>query len=301
MRKRLFTFVLCLGAQSAAWGLDAESQKLADRYLAILVANPMQQTAFDRLWKIHAEAGEIEALVAACREKGTQAPVLYARVLQRAGHIAEAKRVLGEAAQSGNISAVDMLAAILEEEGDIRAAAELVEKASATDRSAALLVRLGELLQKAGEPDKSRAAWIRAVALDPEDLALRKRLAAACAQTGDWQEAVVHLQVIAMHGSPAERFSAWGEISLRLEGGRKDRRGDRCTGRPAGLDGSRPLAAGFRAPETAESARQESLARSSSKEKWRAQAEANPQDPQPALRMARFTSSRATTGSGATG
>ena len=35
--------------------LDAQSQKLADRYLAILTANPMQQTAFDRLWKIHSQ------------------------------------------------------------------------------------------------------------------------------------------------------------------------------------------------------------------------------------------------------
>ncbi len=287
MRKRLFTFVLCLGAQSAAWGLDAQSQKLADRYLGILVANPMQQTAFERLWKIHAEAGEIEALVAACREKGTQAPVLYARVLQRAGHIAEAKRVLGEAARSGNISATDMLAAMLEEEGDIRAAAELVEKASATDRSTALLVRLGELLQKAGEPDKSRAAWARAVALDPEDLALRKRLAAACAQTGDWQEAVVHLQVIAMHGSPAERFSAWGEISLRLE----------AAGKIAEAIAAQDALLGLMGPGhwQLDSARQRLLnlhdrnhSLDALERKWRAQAEANPRDPQPALRMARF-------------
>jgi predicted TPR repeat methyltransferase len=64
-----------------------------------------------------------------------------------------------------------MLAGILEDEGDIRAAADLIATAPGAQESPGLLVRLGELLQKAGEPDQSRAAWNRAVALDPGDLA----------------------------------------------------------------------------------------------------------------------------------
>ena len=93
---------LCLSG--VALGLDAQSQKLADRYLAILTANPMQQTAFDRLWKIHSEAGEIDALIAVCQQRAAEAPVLYARVLQRAGRTVEVKKVLAEAAGSGSHS-----------------------------------------------------------------------------------------------------------------------------------------------------------------------------------------------------
>jgi tetratricopeptide (TPR) repeat protein len=287
MRKWLCTFALCLGVQGAAWALDAQSQRLADRYLTILISNPMQQTAFDRLWKIHSEAGEIEALVAACQQKATQAPVLYARVLQRSGRAAEAKRVLGEAALSGNISATEMLAGMLEEEGDVRAAAELVEKATVTHQSPALLVRLGELFQKAGETDKSRAAWNRAVTVDPGDLALRKRLATASAQAGDWSEAVTHLRVIAEHGSPSERFSALSEISLRLE----------AAGKLAEAIAAQEAVLGLMGPGhwQLDSARARLLSLHDKnhsldalEKKWRAQAEANPHDPQAALRMAKL-------------
>jgi thioredoxin-like negative regulator of GroEL len=287
MRKRLLTFVACVGVQGAAWGLDAQSQKLADRYLTILIANPMQQTAFDRVWKIHVEAGEIEALVAACQQRAAQAPVLYARVLQRVGRTAEAKQVLAEAVQSGSGVATEMLAGVLEEEGDIRAAAEVVAKAPATEKSPSLLVRLGELLEKAGEAEQSRAAWNRAVALDPGDLALRKRLAAACAQTGNWQEAVDHLQVIARHGSPAERFDAWSEISQRLE----------AAGKIPETIAAQEALLGLMGPGhwQLDSARQRLLnlhdqnhSLDELEKTWRAQAEARPRDPQQALRMAKL-------------
>lgn len=287
MKRRLFAFCLCVGMQGAAWALDVQSQKLADRYLAILITNPMQQTAFDRLWKIYAEAGEVEALVAACHQKADQAPVLYARVLERAGRSAEAKSVLEEAARSGSIPAAEMLAGMLEDEGNIHAAAKLVEKAAATHQSPALLVRLGELLQKAGEPDKARTAWKQAVTLDPGDLALRKRLAAASARAGDWQEAVIHLQVIAEHGSPAERFSAWGEISMRLE----------AAGKIAEAIAAQDALLGLIGPGhwQLDSARRRLLnlhdrnhSLDELERKWRAEADKNPRDPQRALRMAKL-------------
>src|SRR4030095_11821583 len=110
MKRRLSALALCLLLAEAAWGLDAESQRLAVRYLAILGANPLQQTAFDRLWEIHADAGETEALLAICRESAAEHPVVYARVLRRAGQEAEAKWVLGEVAGSGNVAAAEMLA-----------------------------------------------------------------------------------------------------------------------------------------------------------------------------------------------
>ena len=210
MRGRFLPLGLWLCLSGIALGLDAQSQKLADRYLAILTANPMQQTAFDRLWKIHSEGGEIDALIAVCQQRAAEAPVLYARVLQRAGRTGEAKKVLAEAAGSGILQAAEMLSGLLEEDGDLAAAAKLLEEAPGAQQNPAVLVRLGELLLKTGELDKSRSAWNRAVALDPGDLALRKRLAAASIRAADWNEAVAHLQVIAKHGTPSERFAcAW--------------------------------------------------------------------------------------------
>jgi thioredoxin-like negative regulator of GroEL len=287
MKRRLSALALCLVLADPAWGLDAESQRLAVRYLAILGANPMQQTAFDRLWKIHADAGETEALLAACRERAAENPVLYARVLQRAGQEAEAKRVLGEVARSGNVAASEMLAGILEEEGEIRTAADVIERAAAVHESQRLLVRLGELFQRAGEPDRSRVAWERAVALAPGDLVLRKRLAAASAHAGDWEAAVGHLRVIAERGSPAERFAAWGEISLRFEeAGKVD---DAIAAQEALL--------ALMGPDhwQLDSARRrllnlhkENHSLDALEQKWREEAEARPRDPLPALRMAKF-------------
>ena len=102
MRRRFLPLALCLGLHGVALGLDSQSQKLADRYLGILIANPMQQTAFDRLWKIYADVGEIEGLVALCQQQAAQVPVLYGRVLQRAGRAAEAKKVLGTVKWTGS-------------------------------------------------------------------------------------------------------------------------------------------------------------------------------------------------------
>ena len=135
MKRRLSALALCLVLADPAWGLDAESQRLAVRYLAILGTNPMQQTAFDRLWKIHGDAGETEALLAACRERAAENPVLYARVLHRDGQESEAKRVLRKVAGSGNVAAAEMLAGMLEEEGEIRGAADVIESVAGVHES----------------------------------------------------------------------------------------------------------------------------------------------------------------------
>ncbi len=287
MKWRVFALALSLVLADAARGLDAESRRLADRYMAILRSNPVQQTAFDRLWKIHADAGETDALLAACRERASENPVFYARVLLRDGQEAEAKRVLREVAGPANAPAVEMLAGMLEKDGEIRAAAELIERAPAAQESQILLARLGELFQKAGEPDKSRAAWERAAALAPNDLALRKRLAVASAQAGDWKVAIGHLRVIAERGSPGERFAAWSEISLRFEeAGELDQ-----------AIASQEALLALMGPDhwQLDSARQrllnlhgENHSLNVLEEKWRAEAESHPRDPLPALRMAKL-------------
>ncbi|HEY5743659.1 MAG TPA: tetratricopeptide repeat protein, partial [Terrimicrobiaceae bacterium] len=287
MKACLLALALCVGAQCGAAGLDAEKQRLADRYLAILMANPMQETAFDRLWKIHAETGQIEALISACEQRKAEAPVLYARVLQRANRSAEAQVVLGEVANTGNAVAAEMLAGILEEEGNIHTAAEVIEKAAAAQESPGLLVHLGEIWQRAGELEKSRDAWKRAVALDPVDLGLRKRLAASSAQADEWEEAVSPLEVIAKHGSPTERFSAWSEISQRLEAAGEIERAISAQEALLSLMGPghwQLNAARLRLLNLYD--KNHSLA--ALERKWREEAEAYPRDPQRALRMAKL-------------
>ena len=287
MRGRFLPFGLWLCLSGVALGLDAQSQKLADRYLAILTANPMQQTAFDRLWKIHSEAGEVDALIAVCQRRAAEAPVIYARVLQRAGRTVEVKKVLAEAAGSGIIQAAEMLSGLLEEEGDLAAAAKLLEEAPGAQQNPAVLVRLGELLLKTGELDKSRSAWNRAVALDPGDLALRKRLAAASVRAADWNDAVAHLRVIAKHGTPSERFDALGEISLRLE----------SAGKIAEAIDAQEAMLRLMGPGhwQLDSARRRLLSLHDAnhsldvlEKQWRAEAEGDPRDPQSALRLAKL-------------
>ena len=199
----------------------------------------------------------------------------------------KAKTVLGEVVGAGNVAAAEMLAGIFEEEGEIRKAAEVIEKAAAVQGSQGLLVRLGELLQRAGEPERSRVAWERAVALAPGDLALRKRLAAASADAGDWEAAVGHLRVIAERGSPAERFAAWGEISLGLEE----------AGKVDEAIAAQEALLGLMGPDhwQLDSARRrllnlhrENHSLDSLEQKWREEAGGRPRDPLPALRMAKF-------------
>jgi thioredoxin-like negative regulator of GroEL len=285
MKGCLSAVALSLVLADAAWGLDAESQRLADRYLKILGGNPLQQIAFERLWNIHADAGETETLVAECRKRAVENPVLFARVLQRAGRIREAKSVLAEAAGSGNAGAAEMLAGMLEEDGEIKAAAEIMEKLAAKHETQGILVRLGELLQKAGEAEKSRLALERAASLAPDDLVLRRRLAAAGVEAGDWERAVGHLRVIADHGSAAERFAAWGEISLHME----------QAGRLLDAIAAQEALLGLMGPDhwQLDSARrrllnlyQENRSLQVLEDKWRKQAEARPQDPHLALQMA---------------
>jgi thioredoxin-like negative regulator of GroEL len=287
MKWRLAAITFCLALADVASGLDAESRRLAERYLTVLERNPTQQTVFDRLWKIHADAGEIESLIEACRMRAAENPILYARLLQRAGRAAEAKQVLGDAAEGGNIGAAEMLAGMLEEEGEIRTAADLLQKIAAVHENQRVLVRLGELLQKAGESEKSRIAFERAAALAPDDLVLRKRLAAASAQAGDWEAAVDHLRVIAQRGSPSERFAALSEISLRLEEGGKVDEALAAQESLLGLMGPDHWQL-HSARRRLLNLHQENRSLQTLEKRWSQEAEASPQNPLLALRMAEF-------------
>ena len=102
MRWRFAAATFFAAWAGAAHALDQQSQRLADRYLAILGTNPSQEIAFQRLWKIYADSSETEALLEICRQRASENPVLYARVLQRIGREEDAKLILRESAERAN-------------------------------------------------------------------------------------------------------------------------------------------------------------------------------------------------------
>ncbi len=215
MKRRLSAFASGLLWTAAAWGIDAESARLAGRYEALLETNPSQATAFERLWKIYADSGETALLVQRARDRSGDHPVLGAKILLRAGYPADAEALLKKASGAGGLAAAEMYAGILDERGETGAAAQMLEEGGGKDPGT--LVRAGGLWQKSGDAVRARNAWQAALALAPDDLALRQKLAAACADSGDAAGAIGHLRVIAAQGSPSERFAAWEEISRRAE------------------------------------------------------------------------------------
>ena len=279
MNWRFLAAALSLVAAGPGWTLDADSQRLADRYRALLTANPGQKTAFDRLWDIYHKAGETDLLIESARQQSAKSPVLSARILRRAGKGEESTKILGQAAAGGDGAAIDLQAAWWEEKGDFRAAA------AATRKNPQMLARLGELHLRAGDGPKSRAAWEEAVALAPDDLALRKKLAAASTQAGDGAAAIGHWRIIAEKGSPPERFAAWEEISRRLEEDGKP--ADALAAQEALLalmgPGHWKLAA---ARQRLFHLHEQAGTLDVLKNTWRAEAEARPKDPGPALRVA---------------
>lgn len=209
---KMRTLALCLMATGSCRALEPDVQKLADRYLAILQTHPEQEAARERLWKIYQDAGEAGALRELARRQAPVHPVLAASLLQRLGDAGEARQILREAAGRGDPAAAEMLAARLAAEDHLPAAVEVLEKAAASAPSPEIFTLLGTYQHKAGDPRKARAAWEQAVAWDPKNLGLRRRLAVAAAAAGDGEGAVSHWKVIAGQGRPAERFEAWQEI-----------------------------------------------------------------------------------------
>jgi predicted Zn-dependent protease len=287
MKKRLSLLALGLIVAGPAWALDPTAQKLADRYLGILQGNPAQQTALDRLWKIHHDAGETEAFQELARRQAEAHPVLAATLLQKSGLDAEAERILQAAAEKGAAPAAEALAARLAARGDVTGAAAILEKAVAAAPSPELWIQLGLCRHRVGDSSGARGAWEEAVALSPRDLGLRRRLARACAAAGDRDAAVTHLQAVAEHGAPSERFEAWQEISRHLAA--EGRWTDAIAAQESLL---RLMGPGHWQLESARrrlfELHRQAGSLDAQEAAWRAAAEARPKDPEAALWLADY-------------
>ncbi len=86
------------------------------------------------------------------------------------------------------------LARELIEEGLDAPAVEALERASTASPTAATLYRLGTLLEKTGEPARARAAFERALALDPSMAEAHNDLGTLQAQAGDLEGAIARFR-----------------------------------------------------------------------------------------------------------
>jgi tetratricopeptide (TPR) repeat protein len=203
------------------------SPKIVERYKQMLAGNPVEGTALDRLWKIYADQGQTAELIEEYGKAGDSFPaqMILGHLLRRAGKLDEAQAAYQHAAKSEVASPLPALAlARLENErGHPREAARLLDQAVgllARDdpRLAETLLQLGSAWVDAGETTKAAEAWEKAAALNPADLTLRRKLAAAYEASDLPDRAIEHWNFIATHSAATERPQALQQIA-RIEQG----------------------------------------------------------------------------------
>lgn len=206
---------LALFVAGADWVNAATDPRVVERYREMIAANPMDETALDRLWKIAQQDGSGQALLDDYCKKAAGADfssqMIWAQLLHRAGREDESREAFLHAATIDPKSALPHLAL-----GGVLAAAEAapeLEKAAALlppDSSIlpGTLQKLGDAWMTAGQPDKAAAAWEQIVAMAPDNLELRQRLAAIYADKGMAALAAGHYAYLDQHGDSATRANA---------------------------------------------------------------------------------------------
>jgi len=207
------------------------SPRVAERYKQMLAANPGEGIALDRLWKGALEGGTTEELLSAYgKAESFSGRMIFGLLLRKAGRDDEARVAFGSAAKNDAGSPLPPLALgrMEIERGRSREAAEFFAKALAIlpkddARAQDALMQLGAAWSAAGEPTKAAEAWERMVALAPEDMEVRRRLAQSCADAGQADIAIRHLEFLATHAEPSERAKALQQMAaLHSAAGRTD-------------------------------------------------------------------------------
>ncbi|HYR57008.1 MAG TPA: tetratricopeptide repeat protein, partial [Chthoniobacteraceae bacterium] len=221
--RRLIPILLIAAASLCA---QQPEEKMLDRYRQVLVANPTEGIAFDRLWKFYAEKGRTSELIDEYRAGGTFASeMVLGHLLWRAGRTDDARAAYEEAAQMNatNPLAPLALAALDAATGRPRESAGWFEKslpmlAQSDPRLPEVLMQLGAQWIALGDPIKASEAWELMVKANPNDLELRRHLADAYAQNHLPERALQHLQFLDAHSPPAERAQALQQIARIQQG-----------------------------------------------------------------------------------
>jgi tetratricopeptide (TPR) repeat protein len=271
------------------------SPKVLERYKQMLVTNPVEGIALERLWKAALEAGKTDGLIADYEGRNDfSARMVLGHLQRRAGKDDKAEQAFRKALELERTSPLPALAlAQLESDrGHSREAAEWLEKAAAAlpaadARLADTLLKLGGAWQSAGETGKAAEAWERVVTLDPQNLELRRKLATAYADNFLTAPALRHLEYVAERGPAAERAAAWQEI-----GKLQSRAGQPGKAREA-LERAVSLTAPgnwLRSELLGQIVRMAQRQRDEPalEAKWKAEAEANPRDLGAALQVLEF-------------
>ena len=215
---------------AAPFAGDERAAKLADRYQAMLAANPAEGIALDRLWKVYEDHGATAGLVAAYQRSAEQhggmaAWMIYGHLLKKTGRFDAAAAAYAAAGQAEPASLLPLLA-----RGDLaldrhhpEEAAPLFNEALATlpandRRRADLLLKLGNAWLAAGQPEKATESWEQLAAANPTNLALHKQLAETYARNHLADKALAHLDYIDRHAEPAARAAALREAGRLHEG-----------------------------------------------------------------------------------
>jgi Flp pilus assembly protein TadD len=213
--------LLLLPAFALTLHAEPANPKVIERYKQMLLANPVEGVALERLWKNAIETGQTDALLAEyARVETFPGRVVLGLLQRRAGRLDDALATFTAAAKLDPASPLPALAlAKLESDRtQPRAAAGWLEKAAALlvkddPRLSDTLLELGAAWLAAGDAAQASAAWERCVALAPENLELRRRLAGAYADHALPRDALRHLAYLVEHATPADRAAALQQMA----------------------------------------------------------------------------------------
>lgn len=213
MRRLPLLFSLLLLAPGAQAQTTPPSPKIVERYKQMLAANPVEGTALDRLWKIYADQGQTGQLLDEYKTGDSfAAQMILGHLLRRAGRGDEAVGAYQRAAKLDATSPLPAvaLAQLETERTHPKEAAGWLEKAvalfpSGDARLSETLLQLGTAWLDAGEATKAAEAWEKTVALNPTDLALRRKLSDAYQRNFLPERAIEHLQYVEAHSAATER------------------------------------------------------------------------------------------------
>ncbi len=196
--------------------------RVAERYRQMLAANPIEGIALDRLWKGALDAGTTEELLAAySMAEDFAGRMIFGLLLRKAGREDDARAAFQNAATGNATSPLPPLAIGRMELDRVRpreAAAFFAQALAILPKEDArvqdTLMQLGAAWSAAGENAKAAEVWERVVALAPEDLEVRRRLAQACTDAGQTEIAIPHLEFLATHAEPSERAKTLQQIAV---------------------------------------------------------------------------------------
>ena len=213
------------GAQEAKVEWTERETRLANEYLALLVAQPEPGRVLDLLWQLYETHGQTALLLDTIAAQAAARPhpavrLVQAHLLARGGDTAAAGLIFEEVAKahpeqaSARRAAARAAAEAGEAEralGHFEALAGLLPQGSG-ERVTALL-EAGDTALGAGEAARAAAFWERAAAEQKASLDLARQVARRLMQAGLSARAAVFFQALAERAEPREKLAALRDLA----------------------------------------------------------------------------------------